>query len=153
MMKRLRRPRWLWRLIGGALCRWRGYWWSRCVNCGQEFGAWEWALDGYPTTGKSGWHYEEFALCRSCATCCSWRRGIRGNDAVVLSDYARRQRERWQNEDCKCCGWKAQWRNGDAEGEGPEDGQGHAPALHRAGDGDGRQDEEEGEGQAEEVKA
>ena len=96
-VKRLRQPRWLFRLIGSLLNRWRGYWWSRCVNCGQEFGAWEWTLDGRPTTGKPGWHYEEFAICRECDTADAnelagryfWRM------RPSLSDWAARQRDKW----------------------------------------------------------
>jgi len=92
-MKRLRRPRWFYVLVS----RLRGWWVLPCVNCGQEWTAWEWTMDGSPTTGKPGWNPPEFALCTECATATAKElRDIKPDWSTSdLNEYAHRWRQDW----------------------------------------------------------
>lgn len=90
--RQLRQPRWFFELVA----RWRDEWVLPCVNCGQVWTAWEWQLDGYPTTGQPGWCPEEFGLCTECATATPEVLAWRLSEAVPLDEYAAGFRARWR---------------------------------------------------------
>jgi hypothetical protein len=95
-MKRLRRPRWFFMLVSTM----RGWWIYPCVNCGRWWTAWEWELDGYPTTGMPGWCPWDFGLCTECATATADElREIKPDWlAAQLDAYADRYRREWMRQ-------------------------------------------------------
>lgn len=57
-MRRLRRPRWLYRFLAW----WGGYFWLPCRQCGKEHSGLEWKWDGCPCS-EDNW-----GMCTECGS-------------------------------------------------------------------------------------